>query len=170
MVAGALAAVSPSSTVASAAACSSSNVQILKAGMRAGNNETVSLRTLHIEAKVPKKTYKIGDIIKIPVEVTRPAEEDPFGQGIPMNRPMVFPAEGVNLGVGLVIGDVFLPGFGVTDDDGKVTVQIRVERWVKPATANASFYAWNPQVETVCARVEEFGYRPYPSFLKVGRR
>jgi hypothetical protein len=170
MVAGALVAAAPSSP---AGACSSSNVQILKQGIRSarsGSNETVALRTLHIEAKVPKKVYKVGEIIKMPVEVTRPAKEDPLGQGIPMDRPYVMPAEGVNLGVGLVIGDVFLPGFGVTDEEGKVTVQIRVEKWVKPAVANASFYSWKTQVESVCARVEEFGFRPYPSFFKVTTR
>lgn len=174
LVAGALVAASPVGAP-SAAACSGSlsDVKTLKQGIRthrAGSNETISLRTLHIEAEVSKKKYKIGDIIKIPVEVTRPAEEDPLNLGIPMDRPIIMPAEDVNVGVGLIVGDVFLPGFGRTDENGQTVIQVRVERWVEPAPANATFYAWSIAAETPCARVEEYGFRPYPNFFNVTRR
>lgn len=160
-------------TTASALACSGGAMNVMRNG---ASNETIALKTLHIQIKPPKKVYKIGQVVKIPVTVTRPGEEDPLDMGQPVERPFVMPAEDVNVGVGLVVNDVFLPGFGITDAEGKTTIKIKVEKWVKPGKAHASFYAWRvPTVgpvalETVCARVEEWGFRPIPNLFKVIRQ
>lgn len=145
---------------------------VLKYGPSArnrGGNETVSLKTFHLEVKVPKKKYRIGDTVKMPVVVTRPSDEDPLGNGIPTPRPYVMPAEDVSVGVGLIVNDVYLPGFGRTDEEGKVTISVRIERWARPGTVNASFYAWKILAEPPCFRFEEYGFRPIPGAFKVTR-
>ena len=111
----------------------------------AGNKmmEYITPVTLHVDIKAfPKKTYKVGDVVKVNVEVTRPAEEDPIGLGIAFERPMVQPAEDVNVGVGISIGRSFLPGYGLTKADGKTTVMIKLERYVPAATAHVRAFAY----------------------------
>jgi hypothetical protein len=132
-----------------------------------GGLETVTLRTFHIEAKTKSKAYRIGEFIKVPVEVTRPAKEDPLRLDLPWERPFVQPAADVNVGVGLLIGEVFLPGYGKTNEDGKTTIKIKVERYVKPAKADAAFYSWNVMAESPCFNVQEDGFRIYPEMFKV---
>lgn len=143
---------------------------VLKHGPSARNGmETVALKTFYLEVKVPKKKYRIGQTVKIPVEVTRPSDEDPLGNGIPTPRPYVMPAEDVSVGVGLIINDVYLPGFGLTDEEGKVTISVRIERWARPGTVNASFYAWKVLADVPCFRFEEWGFKPVPGAFKVTR-
>jgi len=136
--------------------------------MRSGSAmEQVSLRTLHVEAAVSKKTYRKGDTATFPVQVTRPGTEDPFGQGIPMDRPYVMPAEDVNIGVGLLFGDVFLPGFAVTDAEGKAKIKVKIEKYVQPGKVMASFYTWKTQAESPCLTLQENGFRTYPDMFAV---
>lgn len=147
---------------APSAACSGRAVKIMKSGAM----EQIALRTFSIAVKAPKDVH-VGDILTIPVTVTRPAEQDPLGQGIPMGGVEPEAAPDVNIGVGLMFGDVFLPGFGVTDSQGKAKLRIKVERYVKPGPVDASFYAWKTQADTPCARLDENGYRPMPKFFTV---
>lgn len=145
------------------------NESFLRDGSRSNQMEQVSLKTFHIEAKPTAKIVPVGDTIKVKTNVTRPAQEDPLGQGIPMDRPYVTPAEGVNVGVGLLIGDVFLPGFAITDENGDAVIKIKIERYVKPGPVDAAFYAWNVVQETPCATIQENGFRPFSDFFKVTR-
>src|SRR5687767_6272200 len=92
-----------------------------------GSMEQISLLTFNLEIGEPKPVYKIGEVASIEVTVTRPAKEDPLGNGIPMDRPYVEPAEGVIVGVGLHIGRVFLPGAAITDAQGKTVIKIKIE-------------------------------------------
>lgn len=146
--------------------CQGAANRTLRHGLEHGL-ETVTLRMFHIEAKTKRKAYRVGEFVKVPVEVTRPAKEDPLKLGLPWERPFVQPAEDVNVGVGLLIGDVFLPGFGVTNEDGRTTIKIKVERYVRPAKADAAFYAWNMMAETPCFNVQEDGFRIYPEMFKI---
>ncbi|MGI8774701.1 MAG: hypothetical protein ACR2KQ_06765 [Actinomycetota bacterium] len=134
-----------------------------------GSMEQITVKTLHIVAEAPKQSVAIKKMASIKVNVTRPAEEDPLGQGIPMDRPYVMAAEEVNVGVGLLIGDVFLPGFAITDANGDATIKIKIERYVKPGPVDAAFYAWETTAETPCATVQENGFRPYQNFFRVTR-
>jgi hypothetical protein len=130
--------------------------------------EQVALRTFRIEAK-PPKNVEVGGVASIPVVVTRPAEQDPLGQGIPTDDLDPEPAVGINVGVGLLIGDVFFPGFAVTNNAGKATIKIKIENYAKPGRADASFYAWKTQADTPCLRLDENGYRFYEKFFSVKR-
>lgn len=148
-------------------ACASRGV---RSGLRSGALlETVGLRTYRVEVKPDKKSYRVGDLAKVHVTVTRPAEEDPIGQGIPINSPESFPAEGVNVGIGLRIGEVFLFGHNVTDAEGHTLVKIKIASYAPPGEASADAYAWKTQVDSTCARVEENGYTSVPNLFTVLR-
>lgn len=128
--------------------------------------EQVPLRTFRVQAKAPK-TAVLGGTVSISVVVTRPAEQDPLGQGIPIEGIDPKPAAGVNVGVGLLVGDAFFPGFATTDDAGKATLKVKIQDHGSPGPVDASFYAWKTQADTPCARVDEVGYRSYPKFFSV---
>lgn len=150
-----------------AQACSAKGV---RSGLRSGALlETVGLRTYNLEVKPDKKSYKVGDTAKVHVTVTRPAKEDPLGQGIPVDSPESFPAEGVNVGIGLRIGEVFLFGHNITDAKGLTTVKVKIASYAPAGKASADAYAWKTQVDSPCARVEENGYTSVPNIFTVLR-
>ena len=153
-----------------AGACGSRKASVFRA-MKAGTLETVTVRTLNLDVEQPKAMYRIGETAKIKVTVTRPAKEDPLGEGTPMERPYVEPAPGVMVGVGLYIGNVFLPGAAVTDDQGVALVRIKIEDWA-PANkwADASAYAWKVVQDSPCATIQEDGYLQLPRLFKVAAR
>jgi len=152
--------------VSSAAACSRANVRSM---LRSGAIEVVSLRTFHLEVKPDKKVYRVGDTAKINVTVTRPAHEDPAGLGIPIDPPMSFPAEDVNVGIGLRVGDVYLFGYSRTNADGLAVVKVPIKSYTPAGKAMADAYAWKTVVDTTCAKVEENGYRQLPNLFTVLR-
>jgi hypothetical protein len=121
--------------------------------------ETITLRTYHVVVKADRKTYRIGQTAKMTATVTRPAHEDPFGQGIQFDPPTSLPAEDVVVGVGLSVGDVYLYGHGTTKANGKAIIKIRITPYTPPGTAAADVFARKTQVRTVCASLEEVGYR-----------
>lgn len=132
-----------------------------------GGMERVSLLTLHLEVAETKPVYRIGEIAEIKVTVTRPAKEDPLGNGIPMDRPYVEPAEGVTVGVGLHIGNVFLPGAAMTDARGVAKIKIKIASYAPAGQwADMSVYAWKVVQETACASVQEYGYKSLPRHFK----
>lgn len=134
-----------------------------------GNFETISLRTYHVVIKSDKEVYAVGETAKIHVKVTRPAHEDPLNLGIPIDPPVSEPAEGVNVGLGLRVGDVFLPGFGITDAKGEVDIGIKLPPYTPTGSATADGYAWQEQVKTTCLTIQENGYRQEPRLFKVVR-
>jgi hypothetical protein len=134
-----------------------------------GSMETVALRTFYLDIKAAKKVYKVGQTAVINVNVTRPSDQDPMGMGVPMERPFTEPAEDVNVGIGLRVGDVFLFGYGLTDAKGNTAVKIKIESWTPAGTALADIFAWQIQLDTPCLRVEENGYRQKPGIFKVKR-
>ena len=129
--------------------------------------EYVSLLTFNLELGKTKREYEIGDTVTIGITVTRPAKEDPLGNGIPMDRPYVEPAEGVTVGVGLSIGRVFLPGAAISNADGLARVKIKLEDY-GPAnqTVDASIYAWKIVQQTPCLTVQEYGFTARPGMFR----
>lgn len=132
------------------------------------SNEMVTPVTLHVDIKgFPKKPYRVGQVVKVKVEVTRPAEEDPIGLGVAFERPFTQPAEEVSVGVGISVGRVFLPGYGLTKADGTATVMIKLENYTPAGTAHVRAFAYKEVVYTTCLIVEEQGFRDKPSAFKV---
>jgi hypothetical protein len=132
--------------------------------------DTVQVRTLSVTAAPVKKTYKVGDVAKVKVTVSRPAGEDPFGNGMTIPQPVAAPASDVYVGVGVNLGNVFLPGFAVTDVQGKATVKIPLKSYAPPKKAQVSVYAYTTDLDTACLRLEENGYEEYKSMFSVKRR
>ncbi|HYI44980.1 MAG TPA: hypothetical protein VE174_05885 [Actinomycetota bacterium] len=129
--------------------------------------ETVSLKTFKLEIKAKKKLYKVGETAQVLVNVTRPAEEDPLGNGIPFERPMTEPAPDINVGIGLRVGDVFLFGHSMTDANGDAVVKVKLEPWTPAGNAIADAFAWNVVQDTPCLRIEENGYTQAPNLFRV---
>ncbi len=147
--------------------CGASQVRSM---LRDGSNfETVALRTFHLVMESEKKTYEIGETAVIHATVTRPAHEDPFQLGVTFEPPESFPAEEVNVGVGVRVGDVFLFGFAVTDENGKADIKVKIQPYTTPGKAIIDGFSWKRQLETPCLTVEENGYTFAPGLFKVTR-
>ena len=131
-----------------------------------GGMEQVTLRTFDLKV-TPPKVAEIGSTVTVKVLVTRPAKEDPLGQGIPMERPFVEPASDVIVGVGLSIGNVFLPGAAITNQDGIAKVKIIMQDYA-PADkkVDMSVYAWRIVQQTPCFTVQEDGYKVMPDAFR----
>lgn len=133
--------------------------------------ESATLRTLYVEAKVKKTVINRGSFAEIEVLVTRPAKEDPLGEGepLPVERPVVEPAADVSVGVGVYVGSVFFPGFGISGPDGVAKLRIKMESYApKNTVADVSIYAWKVVQDTPCLTVQEDGYSQYPAMFKSG--
>lgn len=131
--------------------------------------ESVNLETLNMDVTTPAKTYRPGQKVLFDFTVTRPAGEDPLGQGIPMPQPTVQPAEGVMVGVGLAIEDVYLWGIGTTDAAGKSTITVKLPKYVKPGVGHVRALAQKKSAESPCLTVVETAYAQLSSAFKVGK-
>jgi hypothetical protein len=125
------------------------------------------LRTLHIEAVPEKKKVHPGEKFDVYVTVTRPAHEDPTGQGIENEPPASTPAADVTVGLSVWVGEnTYFWQIGKTDEDGKATLTLHVPKnsehgW---AIAVASARHW---IKSDCPDILEEGYANYPEFVKV---
>jgi hypothetical protein len=165
---------SPVSAGASPGPCSgpsrhSTRAMTLAIGTQEGRNslETITLRSFHVAVKADRKAYKIGQTAKLTATVTRPAHEDPFGQGVGLDPPASFPAEDVVVGVGLSIGNVYLYGHGKTNASGKALIKVKIMPYTPPGSADADIFARKTQVRTICASLEEVGYTRKPKLFNV---
>jgi hypothetical protein len=169
LLAGALS-LSPISAGAGPGACFTSTRAMVRAvATQEGRSglETVTLRTFHVVVKADRKAYRIGQTAKMTATVTRPGHEDPFGQGIQFGPPDSLPAEDVVLGFGLSVGDVYLYGHGTTNARGKATIKIKITPYTPPGRAAADVFARKTQVRTICASLEEVGYKRVPKLFSV---
>jgi hypothetical protein len=138
-----------------------------------GADVTVPVRSFHIEWKWDKKSYKIGQTAKLSATVTRPSDKDPVsdeGEPLPVDRPTSQPAEGVTVGIGLYIGDVFLSGGGITDAEGKIVAPVKIQNYAKPGSADQTIYAFKRYLtETRCVYLQEFEYIHTDNVFKITR-
>jgi hypothetical protein len=137
--------------------------------LRGNAREVVRARTFHIVAEPQAKSFAIGSKARIEVTVTRPAHEDPLDLGVELEPPASMPAENVYVGLGVHVGQVFVPGFGITDPEGHTSISIKLPSYMKPGTAAVAVYAWNVVHESPCLRIEEDGYASYPESFEVTR-
>ncbi|HVF53656.1 MAG TPA: hypothetical protein VNC78_08640 [Actinomycetota bacterium] len=133
------------------------------------------LWTLHVELDEPlRATYRVGETVTFVVKVSRPAEHDPLGLGIPLPiQPDREPAPGVSMSIGVVAGsnDVFLSGGGITGQGGIARIPVKIPRYVKPGSASA----WGLAKKLVhedpqrCAVIWEVGTLKLPEAFEVVR-
>lgn len=129
--------------------------------------EIVPLTTLHLEIETTRPVYEVGESAVFNVVVSRPAHEDPLGQGIEIPPPHSFPAEDVPVGIGLMVDDVYLWGLGRTNGDGMTSIKVPLKSYTPEGIAQARAFAQKTLVDTPCLTVNEIGYRPLPDAFRV---
>src|SRR5687768_9566687 len=128
----------------------------------------VNLYTFHIEATPSKKVYRRGETIVIDVYVTRPAEEDPAGNGQPTPRPTTQPAADVETGAAIWVGNTYRWDFGTTEADEHGPLRATIPNNSETGSARAAFstekmhYSNNGRPD-----VREIGYREYTDFVRI---
>jgi len=120
--------------------------------------DVVALRTLTIAIKPVTQSYAVGSIASVPVQVTRPAKEDPLQVGIPVPPVVSEPASGVIVGLGLHIGTVFRPAYAKTDSNGDATVKVKIPAYAPAASVNVEAYTYHVLIQVPCYTVQENGY------------
>lgn len=131
-----------------------------------GCSQVVSIMTLNIKVGKISPAYRVGETIKIPVVVTRPGEEDPADQGIPLEPPASEVAQDVML-LGVVrVGGGIIYQSAVTDAEGKATLSLKL-RNVPKGPADVEIEAKKVIVETACATVQEAATREIEDAFKV---
>ena len=128
-----------------------------------------ALRTFHVEAVPSKKVVRPGEKFAVDVVVTRPAHEDPAGQGITFEPPVSAPAEDVIIGISIWVGDrTYFWGIGLSNADGKATLRLKVPTKAESGKALASA-SGRRVLKDDCPEIMEDGYATYDLFLTVKR-
>lgn len=131
-----------------------------------GSMMVTRLRTFTVTAKPLKTRYRLGTKAKIEVTVTRPGEEDPLNNGIPLNSPISLAAEGVEVSVGLYRGNFYMYGVGVTDSEGKAIVPVKLNPLAPAGNVVGEVGARAYYNRGGCPDIEEEGFAYYPRFFK----
>jgi hypothetical protein len=123
---------------------------------RCGGATTV-LRTFHVEIDWHKKVYPRGGTVKVSVTVSRPAEEDPLNNGIPLPVPERAPAEGVNITAALLINPPHYPwDAAITDAEGKADLSIPLPKsFTGPVDTSVRAWLWHNENGPACTDVME---------------
>lgn len=121
------------------------------------NLEFVYLNTYKLEVKAPKGTFHPGDKVPFPTTVTRPAEEDPLGQGISTPRPFVEAAPDVPVVIVAFADDVLLIDYKLTDANGKVNLALKLPKYMPEGPVSARLYAQKLLADSNCVTIYETG-------------
>ncbi|HWC13405.1 MAG TPA: hypothetical protein VG929_02275 [Actinomycetota bacterium] len=119
------------------------------------------IHAFHVETKWSRKIYRRSEKAVVVVTVTRPAHEDPAGNGIVVPAPVSIPQEGVTVSTTIQPKKFLFPplyGSGLTDENGKVRFAIPLKR-LRPETVDASTMATLMTNEGGCPDIEEWGWR-----------
>lgn len=132
-----------------------------------GMSEVVPVRTFYIDVERSRRVYEAGDVAVVRFTVSRPAHEDPAGQGIPADPPTSEPAEGVSVMAVATIGDSILFHGSETDEGGTAVARLRIKPSTPRGGADLEIKATKIVVETACATVVEVGYFKSEDFFRV---
>jgi hypothetical protein len=136
-------------------------------GGRTAGAMATTFYTFKVTAKPMKKTYRIGEAMKVAIKVQRPGSQDPLGEGQPLDSPQYFAAEGVEVSASLYIGQYhYRYGLGITDENGEAV--IKVPPFPKDAPAGpvrAAVAARAYYNRGGCPDLEEVGYNSYNPFF-----
>ena len=121
------------------------------------NLEFVYLTTFKLDVKMPTGPFKPGQTVPFPVTVTRPAEEDPLGQGVPMPRPHVEAAADVPVVIVAFAKDVLMIDYKLTDANGKVGLALKLPKYTPAGPVSARIYAQKLLQDTNCVVIYETG-------------
>lgn len=136
-------------------------------GGRSGAAVATTFYTFSVDAKPMKKSYRIGEKMKIAMKVQRPGREDPLGEGNQIGSPHYLPAEGVEVSVALYAGQYhYRYGFGISDENGEAVISVppflrgAPAGPVRAAAAARAYYNRGG-----CPDIEEVGYNSYDPFF-----
>lgn len=128
-----------------------------KLACASANLEFIYLTTFKLDVKMPTGKFKPGDKVPFPTTVTRPAEEDPLGQGIQTPRPHVEPAPDVPVVIVAFADDVLLIDYKLTDANGKVNLALKLPKYMPEGPVSARIYAQKLLQDTNCITIYEVG-------------
>lgn len=131
--------------------------------------ETIVVESLDVELRAARRRYAPGDVARVRVTVTRPAGSDPAGPGELVDPPASVPAAGVEVGLGVSIGDEYAYGYGVTGDRGITTAKVRIPADAPRKAAHVRALASKRYVNTICANVDEVGFASKRRLFRVVR-
>lgn len=125
-------------------------------------NNTVPIYSLDVKAKPASKSYRVGDTALIDVTVLRPADHNPVDPTLPwLPPPRKEPAPDVIVGVSLSIGEFsFFTGGGITGENGKVRVKVKLRSYSETGPAFLSVFAFRTAFEdpAQCLILQEQGF------------
>ncbi len=125
-------------------------------------NNTIPIFSLDVKAKPESKTYRIGENALIDVTVKRPADHNPVDPSLPwLPPPRKDPAPDVIVGVSLSVGEFsFFTGGGITGENGKTRVKIKIRSYSETGPASLSVFAFKTAFEdpAQCFILQEQGF------------
>jgi hypothetical protein len=132
-----------------------------EAGWGACGSARTFVHTFTVDTKWAGKVFGPGDVAKVVITVTRPAPEDPLGLGVPLDVPVGFPAEGVDVSTSFQGFFPFVFDAGVTDADGKVSMKLKLPRDAERGPVDAYTYAsiLHNRNGPGCSDFEEYGFK-----------
>lgn len=134
-------------------------------------NNTIPIYSLDVKAKPVSKTYRIGQNALIDVAVMRPADHNPVDPSLPwVPPPRKDPAPDIIVGVSLTIGKFsFFTGGGITGENGKARVKIKLRSYSETGPANLSVFAFRTVAEDParCFILQEQGFYQERNVLTV---
>ena len=137
-------------------------------GARSVGAVGTTLYTFTVEATPMKKSYRIGEQMKVRVKVQRPGPQDPVGAGKPISSPTYLPAEDVEVSVALYAGRYhYRYGLGVTDENGEAIIRVPAFPNQAPAgPVRATVGARAYYNRGGCPEAEEAGSASYNPFFQ----
>jgi hypothetical protein len=136
-------------------------------GGRSAGALATTFYTFTVDAKPMKKSYAIGEKMKVAMKVQRPGREDPVGEGLPIESPQYMAAADVEVSVSLYAGDYFYRyGLGKTDENGEAIITVPAFPKAAPAgPIRAAVAARAYYNRGGCPDIEEAGYNQYEPFF-----
>lgn len=140
-----------------------------------GAAEVIYARMYHVQVEDLKPVYRIGDKISFKITLTTPAREDPVGLGQPLDPPHTEPAPDVQVSVAMFVGpqgeESFLYGIGTSGAEGKITIPVKIKKYVKPGPAHVRVYGEKYMAKDVasCFSHVWFGDKQMPNAFRVIR-
>ncbi len=133
---------------------------------------TVMLHRLNVEIEARDDAYPRGTKAKIDADVTRTLDKDPTGTGVAPGFPYEEPAGDVNVGVGLIVGGMWVGGdWQLTDAQGEALMKPLILGHSPYSWAKVGAFAWKvlAQDPQGCATLMEVGEVEVSQMFRVTR-
>lgn len=122
--------------------------------------DSATTQTFRVKVSVAERLYQLGDKARFFVRVNRVVEGLDLG-----------PVTGAEVGVAVSLSDVHLLGGGITDNDGRAVVEVKLRRYAPAGLADVQGYATKLVAQLPChiAYEYEHGSVKKPDLFRVAR-